>query len=103
MEVYRKSKNATDPFKRSTRLKLIYYMIQAATHEGGMNYPVEKMLKKNKMLSLYPLHDKNALDILTKNWLNFCTLPWNQPINHIKEYFGEKIGFNHSDEYTVDL
>lgn len=105
LDVYRKSKYVNDPFKRSNRLKLIYYMIQAPAHEGGMNYPIEKMLKKNKILALYPLHDKNSLEILTKNWLNFCQFPWNQPINLIKEYFGEKIGlyFSFMGIYTQAL
>jgi hypothetical protein len=108
LDLYRKSNHAIDPFKQSLRLKLIYYMIQAPTHKSGMHYPLEEMLRKKKILALYPLHDPHSIELLKKNWMNrsmCCSVPWAQPLNHIKEYFGEKIAlyFSFMGFYTQAL
>jgi hypothetical protein len=88
--------SATDtpnPFKQSSRLKILYYLLQAPHRYGGLHLPLEKLMNKKKILAIYPLHDPLSLTLLKKSWLGapLWSLPWKQPMNHLKEYFGEKI------------
>lgn len=104
-EIYKRTKHMDHPFKRSVRLKLIYYMLQAPTHQGGGALKLEKMLAKNKMLAMYPMHNPKKISKLMKTWVKDCSLPWYQPIATVKEYFGEKIAlyFVFMSSYTRAL
>ena len=46
------------------------------------------------ILSYFPLHHDESRNELYRNWLNFSVRPWEQPIDDVKEYFGEKVGKN---------
>lgn len=79
------------PFNKLNRLKLIFYMLRAPTHQGGCNLEISKMIFKKTLLSIFPLHDRLISDqILTAS----CTpgkTPWGMPMEDIRQYFGEKI------------
>jgi len=45
------------------------------------------------MLAYFPMHDLKAKIELEKEWLRIDTMPWEQPMERIKDYFGEKIAF----------
>ena len=44
------------------------------------------------MVAFYPLHNLKERAALSEKWVGKCILPWNQPLDMIKEYLGEKIG-----------
>ena len=78
-------------FRGVDRLKLIT-MIITSTGPGGCGLDVRKLLKHRAILAYMPLHDMVELRALEAQWLTFFDMPWNQPVDQIKDYFGEKIG-----------
>ncbi|CAE7581827.1 Ano4, partial [Symbiodinium microadriaticum] len=84
--------NGGSVFRGVDRLKLIYGIIAAKQYENGCNLDIYKMSKEGALLGFFPLHDHVELHTLEEKWLQFIQLPWNQPTDEIKNYFGEKIG-----------
>eukprot|EP00981_Chlorochromonas_danica_P001972 scaffold409_cov167-Ochromonas_danica.AAC.4 len=78
-------------FRGADRLKLIY-MIMSYHGEGGCKLDLQQLLKDECLLAYGPLHDMVDLQNLEKDWLTLIDWPWNQPIERIKDYFGEKVG-----------
>jgi hypothetical protein len=78
-------------FRSVDRLKLIS-MIIASKGPGGCGLDIRKLLKHECILAFMPLHDMVELRALEVNWLTFFAWPWNQPVDQIKDYFGEKVG-----------
>ena len=89
--LYRKLDNKT-AFRGVDRLKLLYSIMAAKSYEGGCHLDIYKMIKDKCLLGFFPLHDQVELLTLQEKWLRLCQLPWNQPVDDIKDYFGEKIG-----------
>jgi hypothetical protein len=79
-------------FRGCDRLKLIQSILMAKKYEGGCNLDVYKLLKMDCMLGYFALHDYVELRALEAKWLHFFQLPWNQPVDDVKDYYGEKIG-----------
>mmetsp|Transcript_13981 Transcript_13981/g.20923 ORF Transcript_13981/g.20923 Transcript_13981/m.20923 type:complete len:715 (-) Transcript_13981:269-2413(-) len=85
-------RDSKSPFRGVDRLKLLYSIMVAKSYEGGCNVDIYKLIKDKCLLGFFPLHDHVELRTLEEKWLRFCALPWNQPVDDIKDYFGEKIG-----------
>jgi len=79
-------------FRGVDRLKLMYSIMTARKVDGGCNLDVYRIIKDGAMLGFFPLHDKLELLQLQEKWLVYCQYPWDQPIDDVKNYFGEKIG-----------
>ena len=76
----------------SLRLVLLHSMLQSKSHEGGLEIDAKKLKKKGVIEALFPLHDSNEVEYLSKNWfpsLTQCRIF--QPLDRIKDYFGVKI------------
>jgi hypothetical protein len=69
----------------------------------GMN--LAELVKDGSLLAYYPLHDRQAREVLKEHWLNWNVQPWQQPLDAVREYFGEKIGlyFEFLAHYTTFL
>jgi len=89
--LYKKFPNGT-VFRGVDRIKLIMGIMSARRHEGGCHLDFNRMMKEKAILAYFPLHDRKELMQLEHKWLNFWMVPWNQPFDDIKDYFGEKIG-----------
>lgn len=88
-------------FRSVDRLKLIHLIISYGG-EGGCGLDPAQLLKDECILAYTPLHDMVSLKLLEAKWLTFLQWPWHQPVDEIKNYFGEKIGlyFNWLGHYT---
>lgn len=95
--VYENAQDAEHPvvarniFRGVDRLKLIHNII-TSNEEGGCGIDTYKLLKEECLLGYFPLHDNVELRALERKWMNFLQFPWNQAVDDVKDYFGEKIG-----------
>jgi hypothetical protein len=92
-------------FRGVDRLKLIYSIMIAKSYEGGCNVDIYKLLKDKCIIGFFPLHDHVELIPLESSWLQLLQFPWNQPVDNVKDYMGEKIGlyFTWLGHYTTWL
>lgn len=80
-------------FRSVDRLKLIYSIIEAPLELGGCSLAIGNIesLPSTRFKGLFALHDSDQLNSLGQRW-NATESYWNQPINEIRDYFGEEIG-----------
>ena len=104
------------PFVDTTRHKVILRMLSASSKLPGaargagldaramdrvdpaplLPYKADKSGDGPRISTLILLHDHDKRDALHKEWLgnyNIILKPWEQPINHIRVYLGEQMGF----------
>ncbi|CAM9434451.1 unnamed protein product [Discosporangium mesarthrocarpum] len=80
------------PFRGVDRLKIIHDILVAKRADMGCNLDVLRLVKSKCIMAFFPLHDKVELRALQLRWLKFFQWPWDQPVDDVKDYFGEKIG-----------
>ena len=80
-------------FRGVDRLKLLRSILMASRFDGGCGLDIGKLEFENCLAGHFALHDMVELRILEEKWLHLCQLPWAMPINQVKDYYGEKIGF----------
>jgi len=78
-------------FSELNRLRLIYYILKAPKRLGGCALELMELLKKEEILSMYPLHNKEENNAILDNCLDKYTFPWQFPFPAIRNYFGEKV------------
>lgn len=83
--------NETRIFRSVDRMKLIH-MIVTYCNIGGCYLDPSQLLKDECIMAYGPLHDMVELRELEASWITLLDWPWNQPLEKIKNYFGEKIG-----------
>lgn len=101
--IYGRYENSVDPnlylkvdprdgaFSAAIRYKLSYYILEAPRSLGGCNLSLTKLIKKKRVLALFPMHDQVKRSELQRCWLDASVMPWQQPLDDVKDYFGEKI------------
>ena len=77
-------------FRSVDRIKLMH-MIITFHGLGGCGLDPKALEEDGCILAYFPLHDMVELRSLEANWLTVLSFPWNQPIDQIKNYLGEKI------------
>lgn len=92
------------PFSGSIRLKLLMSMFR---DEGDLccAFNLESLIDDGSLIAHFPLHNRVTRLQLSENWLPWSIPAWGQPIDAIKNYFGEKIGlyFEFLGHYTTWL
>ncbi|XP_057612456.1 anoctamin-5 [Chionomys nivalis] len=93
-------------FPSSARNRIVYYILSRCpfgVEEGKKKIGIERLLNSNTYLSAYPLHDGqywkpsrtphiNERYTLHQNWARFSYFYKEQPLDLIRNYYGEKIG-----------
>lgn len=84
--------NNSSIFRPVDRLKLLMSIFVAKRSEDGCNLDINKLVQDGCVLQAGPLHDHVELRIIEEKWIKLISLPWDQPLNDVKDYFGEKVG-----------
>ncbi|XP_041909984.1 anoctamin-5 [Arvicola amphibius] len=94
-------------FPSSARNRIVYYILSRCpfgVEEGKKKIGIERLLNSSTYLSAYPLHDGqywkpsrtpthiNERYTLHQNWARFSYFYKEQPLDLIRNYYGEKIG-----------
>lgn len=96
MSWYYRMPGNTHPFCRSVRLKLIHFLINAPKRFGGCDMHLSSMIHHGSVKCMFPLHDARKCSELLQACLPLGVMPWQYPVDGLKEYLGEKIAL-----YTV--
>jgi len=90
--IYAKNSNAVGLFDGVNKLKLMYNMLTANKRDGGCRLDIQGALLREDILSMYPSHSsKTITEILDKSNNVWCKMPWNMPVDRIRDYVGEKM------------
>ena len=102
--MYDKADEQQHPFSPIIRTKLILSIIQS-TKNNGCHLNIRKLISDGSVLTCFPLHDAKKRRTLQSNWFGWFVHPWCQPIDYVKDYFGEKIAlyFEFVGHYTTWL
>jgi len=90
--LYWRPEGLKHPFRESVRLKLTQILIEAKPENGSNPIKVRHQMLKGRIAGFFPLHNIPKLEAVKEKWLQPRSLPWEQPLFDIKEYFGEKVG-----------
>jgi len=94
-------------FSYTQRLKLTYYYLKASQEDGGCGIQIEKLLLEYQpkpeevddmkgftggiIKAFYPLHNREEAKEIYDKSLAWEALPWSQPFDQLRTYFGEKL------------
>jgi len=89
---YYNTKESTEfTFSELNRLRLIYYLLKAPKRINGCGLELMELLRKELILSVYPLHNVDENAAILNKCLDPTIFPWMFPFGAIRNYFGEKI------------
>lgn len=95
LSIYKRQKGRKDTvsvFSRSTRLKLVMQIMTVSTRLGGCGLEVKKLKLHGRIKAYFPLHERSSVESVKTKVTNWKRTAWKNPVNQIKEYFGEKFG-----------
>ena len=92
------SEGKKHPFRQVDRIKLMLSILQSSPTEtppgAGMNITEMSAIPKGPVVKgQFPIQNFEELNRLQVRWLTMWDWPWNQPVDMIRDYFGERIGF----------
>ncbi|MEM7519290.1 MAG: anoctamin, partial [Planctomycetota bacterium] len=91
-DLYEEYPSSNSIFRGVDRLKLMMSIMEAYVKDDGCSFKLRDLIAKGAVLAIFPLHDDLELHALQHQWLAYFTMPWAQPLEAIKDYYGEKVG-----------
>lgn len=85
------NKEKLSEFSAVDRLKLTDMIIKAHSSEGGCQIDFIRMHSTKSLLAYYPLHNDTIRSKILDAAFKKSVMPWQLPINDIRNYFGEKM------------
>eukprot|EP01118_Nematostelium_gracile_P016687 TRINITY_DN6970_c0_g1_i2.p1 TRINITY_DN6970_c0_g1~~TRINITY_DN6970_c0_g1_i2.p1 ORF type:complete len:691 (+),score=181.45 TRINITY_DN6970_c0_g1_i2:70-2073(+) len=73
------------------RNAIIWHLIQGRSNSGGANIDIGKMIELGQVNACFPLHNIPQRERLMQYWVRARWYALRQPIDMVKEYFGEYI------------
>ncbi|KAJ1396497.1 calcium-activated chloride channel-domain-containing protein [Ochromonadaceae sp. CCMP2298] len=104
--LFAKADGLRHPFSSVLRIKLIYDIITNDEDDCcSLNLRRLKVDGSGSIIAYFPLHDDGPREQLARNWFGWSVRPWEQPLDDVKEYVGEKITlyFAFTGHYTTWL
>ncbi|RWS06743.1 hypothetical protein B4U79_02864, partial [Dinothrombium tinctorium] len=109
LEKYLGYENRDTFFSKTERIQVVYEILQSAVYgrRRKAEVGIDRMVKEQIFIAAYPLHDGpykerdksippeklNRRQVLYKYWSSWSNIFKYQPINHIRDYFGERIAY----------
>lgn len=91
-KIYAVNYGETSCFSKLQRLKILFYLLRAPERQGGCDLRLTDLMYNQKIKDFYPMHDKQISHPLFLRINYWKVLPWDVPVDQIRDYFGEKIG-----------
>lgn len=79
------------PFRTVDRIKIIMEILQSDA-DWGAGLELYSLKSSGSLVTYYPLREHKCMRALDRDWMPWSIMPWEQPIDDIRDYFGEKIG-----------
>lgn len=79
-------------FSTTQRIFLIRSILEQNIDDGGAGLRLESLFRRNIINKYFPMHHRAKRRNLLENWANWRKAFTKQPIEDIRNYFGEEIG-----------
>lgn len=83
--------NHKHPFRNVDRIKLIIAILEEPLIQRGCALNLRDLRGHKVVLAAFPLHEYDDLKALQRKWLKLWS--FQQPVDDIRDYFGERIAF----------
>jgi len=90
---YENSEKEFGFFRKSIRHYLIKSIIEGEKEYNGADINIGRLVKAGVITKEYPLHTEPERQFLIDNWASPKAIFKRQPLNEIRDYYGEDIGF----------
>jgi hypothetical protein len=89
-ELYKRRRGEDTAFSNIIRIKLTEQLIEKDLTQPN-EFNIKNVRESSALVTSFPLHCPTTLESLRKSWLKYPIIPWNQPFEQLRRYFGEKI------------
>ena len=97
-QYFQRAPGLSHPFSRLIRIRLMKLMLEAEVMtpaqnrpQGGAGLKLGYLVEAERVSTAFVMHDENLRLLLQRKWIFDGFWPWEQPLELIRVYFGEKV------------